>query len=383
MDKLLDGVEVEWRELGSTIDFRRGKRLIKSQLTESGEYAVYQNSMTPLGYYHLSNVSAKSVFVICAGAAGEIGFSDDDFWAADDVYYAEKSEILDSKYLYHFLLTQKYKIASQVRRASIPRLSKSAIDKLIIPIPCPNNPEKSLAIQAEIVRILDTFTELTIELTIELNARKQQYNHYRDQLLTFEEGEVEWKTLGEIAEYSKDRISFEILDETNYVGVDCLLQNRAGKTLSKHVPNSGNSTKYNVGDILIGNIRPYLKKIWYADCSGGTNGDVLVVRPTAPQINSRYLYQVLADDKFFEYNMRYAKGAKMPRGNKPKILEYLVPIPSKAEQARIVTTLDKFDALTNSITEGLPREIELRQKQYEYYRDLLLSFPKPSDEKAA
>ena len=73
----------------------------------------------------------------------------------------------------------------------------------------------------------------------------------------------------------------------------------------------------------------------------------------------------------------------MPRGNKPKILEYLVPIPSKAEQARIVTTLDKFDALTNSITEGLPREIELRQKQYEYYRDLLLSFPKPSDEKAA
>ncbi|EKO3767739.1 restriction endonuclease subunit S, partial [Vibrio metschnikovii] len=153
IEKLLEGVDVEWKELGNSINFQRGKRLVKSQLEESGEYAVFQNSMTPLGYYHEGNVSAKSAFVICAGAAGEIGFSDDSFWAADDVYYAEQSEILNSKYLYHFLLTQKHKIASQVRRASIPRLSKSAIEKLVVPIPCPNNPEKSLAIQAEIVRI--------------------------------------------------------------------------------------------------------------------------------------------------------------------------------------------------------------------------------------
>ena len=132
-----------------------------------------------------------------------------------------------------------------------------------------------------------------------------------------------------------------------------------------------------------------MKKIWHADRIGGTNGDVLVVHPTDITINSRYLYQVLADDKFFEYNMQHAKGAKMPRGNKPKIMEYLVPIPypddvekSLKEQARIVAILDKFDALTNSITEGLPREIELRQQQYEYYRDLLLSFPKPEADAA-
>ena len=210
-----------------------------------------------------------------------------------------------------------------------------------------------------------------------------QYNHYRDQLLSFDEGEVEWKTLGEVAEYSKSRISHTELDGSNYVGVESLLQNRAGKIDSTRTPDSGNLTQYSSGDILIGNIRPYLKKIWHADRIGGTNGDVLVVHPTDITINSRYLYQVLADDKFFEYNMQHAKGAKMPRGNKPKIMEYLVPIPypddvekSLKEQARIVAILDKFDALTNSITEGLPREIELRQQQYEYYRDLLLSFPK-------
>jgi len=222
----------------------------------------------------------------------------------------------------------------------------------------------------------DTFTSLTAELS----ARKKQYNYYRDQLLTFDEDEVEWKPLGDIAEYSKSRISYDQLDETNYVGVDNLLQNRAGKEESSHVPTSGNLTEYREGDILIGNIRPYLKKIWHADCVGGTNGDVLVIHITDETVSSRYLYQVLADDKFFEYNMQHSKGAKMPRGNKPKIMEYSVPIPkNEAEQARIVSILDKFDSLTNSISEGLPREIELRQKQYEYYRDLLLNFPKPEE----
>src|SRR5690606_26666462 len=109
-------------------------------------------------------------------------------------------------------------------------------------------------------------------------------------------------------------------------------------------------------DILIGNIRPYLKKIWLADCDGGTNGDVLVIHITDSSINPRYLFQVLANDKFFAYNMRHAKGAKMPRGNKSKILEYKIPIPPLEEQRRIVSILDKFDTLTTSISEGLPKE---------------------------
>ena len=149
---------------------------------------------------------------------------------------------------------------------------------------------------------------------------------------------------------------------------------KAGKIPSKCVPSSGNWTKFEIGDILIGNIRPYLKKIWQADCTGGASGDVLVLRLNDESVNSRYLYQILADDKFFDYNMKNAKGAKMPRGNKNAILEYKIPIPSLPTQRKIVEILDKFDTLVNSIAEGLPCEIELRQKQYEYYREKLLNF---------
>jgi len=111
---------------------------------------------------------------------------------------------------------------------------------------------------------------------------------------------VAWKPLGDIAQYSKTRISSEHLDKTNYVGVDNLLQNRAGRVDSSYVPTSGNLTEFRAGDILIGNIRPYLRKIWLADRTGGTNGDVLVIHPTDDVVNPSYLYQVLTDEKFFE-----------------------------------------------------------------------------------
>ena len=169
---------------------------------------------------------------------------------------------------------------------------------------------------------------------------------------------------------------YDLLNNKNYVGVDNLLQNRAGKIESNYVPTGGNSTKFFNNDILIGNIRPYLKKIWFADCEGGTNGDVLVIHLSDKRINPKFLFQVLSDDRFFDFNMQYAKGAKMPRGDKAQILKYSIPIPLLKEQERIVNILDKFDTLTNSIGEGLPKEIELRTKQYEYYRDLLLTFQK-------
>ncbi|WP_046395230.1 restriction endonuclease subunit S [Photorhabdus hindustanensis] len=182
--------------------------------------------------------------------------------------------------------------------------------------------------------------------------------------------EVEWKTLGELTEYSKTRICFDKLDKSNYVGVDNLLQNWAGKKESTYVPTEGNLIEYQSGDILIGNIRPYLKKIWHADRIGGTNGDVLVIHLTDETITPRYLYQILADDKFFDYNMRHSKGAKMPRGNKTKIMEYPIPIPSLNIQTEIVRILDAFTELTAKLT----AEFTARKKQYNYYRDQLLNF---------
>ena len=181
---------------------------------------------------------------------------------------------------------------------------------------------------------------------------------------------VEWKKLGEVAQYSKTRIDASLLNENNYVGVDNMLQNCKGKTFSEHVPTTGRFTAYAPKNILIGNIRPYLKKIWFADNEGGTNGDVLVIQTTDERVLPEYLYQVLSDDAFFSYDMQHAKGAKMPRGNKDKILDYIIPIPPLSVQSRIVEILDKFTALEAE----LEAELELRKKQYAYYREQLLNF---------
>lgn len=395
IEKLLDGVGVEWKALdeisvkissggtpktniaefyGGDVPWLRTQEVDFEEIWDTGV------KITEAGVKNSSAkwIPANCVIVAMYGATvGKIGINKIPMTTNQACANIElDAEIADYRYVFHFLSSQ-YEYIKSLGAGSQTNINAGIVKKLSIPIPCPDNPKKSLEIQAEIVRILDAFTAMTAELTAELNLRTKQYNYYRDQLLSFEEGEVEWKTLGEIAEYSKKRVSFKVLDESNYVGVNNLLQNRAGKTESDHVPTEGNSTGYSYNDILIGNIRPYLKKIWHADRDGGTNGDVLVVHLTDSAVIPRYLYQVLADDKFFEYNMQHAKGAKMPRGSKPRILEYLVPVPSKEEQARIVAILDKFDTLTTSLTEGLPREIELRQKQYEYYRDLLFSFPKP------
>ncbi|MCL8379892.1 restriction endonuclease subunit S [Escherichia coli] len=392
LEKLMDGVEVEWKAVGDIAGYSTTKvdadKLdatsfvgVDNLLADKGGRidATYQPNTARLTAYEPGDILLGNIrpYLKKVWMAENNGVCSGDVIAIRIL--ADCKKIISPEYLYYALSSDSFFSYSMqhAKGAKMPRGSKDAILNYQIPIPCHSEPNKSLAIQSEIVRILDKFTALTAELTAELNMRKKQYNYYRDQLLSFKDGEVEWKTLGEVAQYSKTRISFELLDERNYVGVDNLLQNRAGKSLSNHVPTSGKLTEFIPNDILIGNIRPYLKKIWQADCIGGTNGDVLVIRCIDSSINTRYLYQILADDKFFEYNMQHAKGAKMPRGSKEDIMKYPIPVPPLTLQARIVEILNKFDTLTNSITEGLPREIELRQKQYEYYRDLLFSFPKP------
>jgi type I restriction enzyme S subunit len=381
LDTLLESVEVEWKTLGEVAI------KISSGGTPKTGVSNYYNGNIPwlrtqeVGYGDiwdteikiteegLKNSSAKiipenCVIVAMYGATvGKVGINKIPLCTNQACANIQlKEEVAHYRYVYHFLLSQ-YEYIKSLGAGSQTNINAQIVKSLQIPIP-------PLAVQQEIVRILDTFTELTAELT----ARKKQYHYYREQLLSFEEGEVEWKTLGEIAEYSKERIGCGNLDENNYVGVDNLLQNKKGKTISNYVPQTGNSTKYNINDILIGNIRPYLKKIWHSNQIGGTNGDVLVIHPIDKKIYPRFLYQILADDSFFEYNMQHAKGAKMPRGNKDKILEYRFPVPSPEEQERIVSILDKFDVLTTSISEGLPKEIALRKQQYAYYRDKLLTF---------
>lgn len=186
---------------------------------------------------------------------------------------------------------------------------------------------------------------------------------------------VEYKKLGEVAHYAKERIPAENVDEDTYVGVENLLQNKQGKEKSSSVPTTGMVIAFYTGDVLIGNIRPYLKKIWLADCDGGTNGDVLAV-----QLNDRqelmpdFLYYVLSSEHFFFYDVKKSKGAKMPRGNKTAVMNYPIPVPPMAVQCEIVRILDDYSARTAELVKELEAELEARKKQYEFYRDQLLNF---------
>ena len=185
---------------------------------------------------------------------------------------------------------------------------------------------------------------------------------------------VEFRKLGEISQYCKERIDASTVDKTCYVGVENLLQNKQGKTLSSAVPTTGQVIAFSFGDILIGNIRPYLKKIWLADCNGGTNGDVLAIHITDSGMLPEFLYYVLSSDSFFHYDMQYAKGSKMPRGSKEAVLQYVVPVPPIPVQHEIVRILDTFTELTSELTENLSKELTARKQQYSYYRDKMLTF---------
>ena len=165
-------------------DICRGIRVVKKNLQEIGKFPVYQNSLTPLGYHVKHNCEANTSFVIAAGAAGDIGYSKEHFWAADDCYYCKCSEELNSRFLYYVLQVVQTTILAKVRRASVPRLSRRVLENLEIPVP-------PLEEQKRIVAILDRFdalcNDLASGLPAEIEARKKQYEYYRDKLLTFKE----------------------------------------------------------------------------------------------------------------------------------------------------------------------------------------------------
>ncbi|ELH8887697.1 restriction endonuclease subunit S [Vibrio cholerae] len=396
IEKLLDGFEVEWKKFDDVGVFLRGKRFVKADMKSEGVPCIHYGEMyTHFGVHAKEaksfldeSVASKlrvanpgDVVIVAAGETIEdigngtawLGESDIVF---HDACFSFKSS-LDPKYVSYYLRTNLFK--EQIRRSvssgKISSINAKGLGKATIPIPCPDNPEKSLAIQAEIVRILDAFTAMTAELTAELNMRKKQYNYYRDQLLSFEEGEVEWKTLGEVfnifagGDKPKDAFSEEETDEFNVP----ILSNGIGL---KSLYGWTNIPKITEPSLTV-SARGTIGWTSYRDRPFFPIIRLLVLTPKIG-VNTKYAYYYM---KTIENNYPVPP-AGIPQLTKPMIENVQFPIPypndperSQAEQARIVAILDKFDALTNSITEGLPREIELRQKQYEYYRDLLLSFP--------
>ena len=204
MDKLLDGVEVEWEALGDVGKVRMCKRVLKHQTSSKGDVPFYKIGTfgkEPDAYItrelfeeyktKYSYPQAGEILISASGTIGRTVIFDgqDSYFQDSNIVWIEnnESEILN-KYLYYFYQIVNWNVAEG---GTIKRLYNDNLRKIKVPIP-------PLNIQAEIVRILDTFTELTAELTAELVARKQQYAYYREQLLTFEENEAEWKDLGEV-----------------------------------------------------------------------------------------------------------------------------------------------------------------------------------------
>lgn len=179
-----DDKNVKWMKLGDACSVNRGIRVVRNDLKKNGKYPVYQNSLTPLGYYDKSNYPKNTTFIISAGAAGEIGFSKEPMWAADDCLCIICTDDLVSKYVYHYLIEHKIFLISKIRKASIPRLSRVTIEQL--PIAVPNISE-----QQRIVSILDKFEALVNDLTeglpAEIAAVQEQYEYYRNKLLTFKQ----------------------------------------------------------------------------------------------------------------------------------------------------------------------------------------------------
>ncbi|CAH5619887.1 MULTISPECIES: restriction endonuclease subunit S [Enterobacteriaceae] len=394
LEKLLDGVEVEWRNLGDTSLFEianNGRKPVKASLRIAGETPYYgANNIQDYvdGYTH----DGEYVLIAEDGSASlenySIQYATGKFWANNHVHVVRGKERVHSRFLYHYLCIVNF--LPFLTGGGRAKLTKGQLIEIPVPIPCPNNPEKSLAIQSEIVRILDKFTALTAELTAELTMRKKQYNYYRDQLLSFDEGEVEWKTLGAIGKFTYGYAAkAQISGDARFVRITDI--NTNGK-LSPFEPMfvdiSAENEKYTLkkNDLLMARTGATFGKtmIFEEDYPAIYAGFLIKLSLDRDIIDPKYYWHFAQSDYFWEQANKLVSGGGQPQFNANALKQIKVPIPypneagkSLSEQARIVSVLDKFDILASSITEGLPREIELRQKQYEYYRDLLFSFPKP------
>ncbi len=378
---------VEYKSLCELANIQRGVRVVRKQLSTEGKYPVYQNSLTPLGYHTVKNCEAGTTFVICAGAAGDVGYSNVDFWAADDCHYIKGTEKLLSRYLFHVLLWQQTYLYSQVRRGSIPRLSRTVLEKIKIPVP-------PLPVQQEIVRILDSFTELTAELTAELiaelTARKKQYEYYSsEQFPSIKESNYDWVELGSIATVTKlagfEFTKYVVYSETgNVIALRGLNVKNGHLVLDdvKYIDNSDltmlSRSKLHIGDMLftyvgtVGQVALIDKNDKYYLAP-----NVALVRINDKKYLPKYMMYYFLTNKFKEEQIaKLLQASSMQNIPMEKIRKFKLPVITLEEQQRIVSILDQFDMLYNGINNGLPKEIAIRQKQYEYYRDKLLTFPK-------
>lgn len=392
IDKLLQGAEVEWTTLGDTrfIEIANNNRKpVKSSNRTIGNIPYYgANNIQDYvnGYTH----NGTYILVAEDGTASvenySIQWAVGKFWANNHVHVLRGVGFIESRFIFHYLRTVNFiPFLTGGERA---KLTKRKLQEIPIPILCPNNPTKSLEIQRKLVEILDKFTELEAELEAELDCRKRQYEYYRNKLLTFDMlntppeklNSINWLTIKDIsknissggtprsnnATYYGGDIPWLRTQEVNFSDIwDTevkITKEGMDASSAKYIPaNCVIIAMYGatVGRVGINKI-PLTTNQACANIEVDEN--IALYRYVFHYLSSQYEYiRSLGAGSQTNINARIVKGLK-------------IPIPPLSEQQRIVSILDKFDTLTSSISEGLPKEIELRRKQYEYYREQLLSF---------
>lgn len=374
-----DGVRRE--KLGLLCEIKTGKGLKQKECIEDGKYPVISGGKTPMGYYSEYNREANNVTISRVGAnAGFVLFITERFYVNDKCFAVipYKEDVILTKFLYYCLKNIERDIISLQSQGGVPTINTKKVSNIEIFIP-------PLEVQEEIVRILDSLTEykeeLTTKLTAELTARKKQYEYYKENILDLKS--IQHIPLKNILLKINSINWNKCIDDKKYIDLSSV--NRENNSVIEedvkdvNYSNAPSRAKQIIleNDILFGTTRPMLKRKYVVEkkynnqiCSTG----FCVLRVDESKALFKYVYHCLGTSKFYKYIENNQQGASYPAISDKILKEYCIPIPTIKQQEYMVSILDRFEILCNDISQGIPAEIEARQKQYEYYRDKLLTF---------
>ena len=372
---------VEYKKIGEIIEkaSKSPSGVGKISLFETGNIIAF-TSGNKLFYVNDYLVDGEYIFMNDGGQADTKYYAGKAYYS--DHVFAFTSKKMKVKFLYHYLLQINDLINKEYfRGGGIKNLVKKDFLNIEIPIP-------PLPVQEEIVRILDNFTELTKELTAELTARKKQYEHYRDRLLAFNNN-VEFVELWKMTSWDKRYNSVEkhkqprVIKYPTIIAKDLysLQRDNGNVFLLATGTETGWTNEETAGDLISegeviaipwGKSSPLDKVLKYYSGKFVNGDNRLATSNDKTKLSNKFLFYYI-QSKSKEFDTFY-RGSSLQHPDMNKVLNYKIPILPLDEQERIVSILDKFDAYCNDLTQGLPAEIEMRQKQYEYYRDKLLNF---------
>ena len=375
---------VECKSLLELVDIHKGIQFNKKDMAKDGSYPVINGGIAPSGYIENYNEQENTITISQGGAsAGYVNWLLTKFWAGAHCYVVKplNNGILDNRYLFHFIKNNENILKQCQYGAGIPALAKSTIQELQIPLP-------ALPVQREIVRILDSFTLYSAELTAELTARSKQYKFYRDKLLNFS-SEIQFFALGDVIVSLNTGLNprqffhLNTPDAKNYYVTIRELQNgkivftdKTDKINDFALKLCNNRSNLEVGDVLFSGTGTIgtTAIIDKPPLNWNIKEGVYAIKPNKRKINSKFLMYLLQCQSVRDLYLSKAAGGtvqSVPMGEMKKLK---IPVPPMEVQERIVKVLDNFDAICSDLGIGLPAEIEKRQKQYEYYREKLLTF---------